>query len=136
MSRNAWIGIAVAALVALAGEAFAGFGLWFAPGWANGWPGGLSFHAVWSVGMAGVVFLLIVTTAVAVGATLFAVSDRAEANRRALLIWLIVAAISALLASWWTYRACYAMTLQMFPNGYNPRPVAVPPVPVPPADGN
>lgn len=136
MPRSSWIVLALATLYTLAVEMFMGFGLWFAPGWANGWPGGLSFHVVWSAGMAGIVFLLVVTAAVAMGAVFVASSDRTEANRRAFVIWLIIAAIAGLLASWWIYGVCHAMTLRMFPNGYNPVPVAIPPAPAPPAVGN
>ena len=40
----------------------------FAPGWANGWPGGLTVHEVWSAGMAAVVFLTLFAAAGGVGA--------------------------------------------------------------------
>src|SRR5689334_15201857 len=40
----------------LGGLAFVACGLWFAPGWANGWPLGLPRSAVWPAGLALVSF--------------------------------------------------------------------------------
>jgi hypothetical protein len=44
---------------------FQGIGLWFQPGWANGWPG-LSKHDVWAAGMTVLVWLLAVCGGAAV----------------------------------------------------------------------
>jgi hypothetical protein len=38
---------------------FVGFGLWFAPGWANGWPFGLHINVVWPLGLAALVFVAV-----------------------------------------------------------------------------
>jgi hypothetical protein len=47
----------------LAGSCCTGFGLWFAPGWANGWPFGLHRNVVWPAGLACVVFLTVMAVA-------------------------------------------------------------------------
>jgi hypothetical protein len=68
MAPKVWLAIARAALMALLSGLFLGFGLAFNPVWANGWPFGLSIYAVWSTWMSLVFFLLLFTTAVAIGA--------------------------------------------------------------------
>lgn len=45
----------------LGGGCFAGFGLWFAPGWANGWP--LHRNVVWPAGLTGVAFATVLALA-------------------------------------------------------------------------
>jgi hypothetical protein len=46
---------------------FLGFGLWFAPGWANGWPFGLHRNVVWPLGLAVLVFGAVLGAIVGVG---------------------------------------------------------------------
>ena len=68
-----WLIIVVGAVVSLGGEAFLGFTLAFAPGWANDWPLGLTIYSVWSTGMSVMCFLLLMTAAIAMGAIVGAV---------------------------------------------------------------
>jgi hypothetical protein len=66
MSRASTTAILVASIVALPLEAFVAFGLWFAPGWANGW--GIPQREVWPVGLTGIAFVILFTAVVAGGA--------------------------------------------------------------------
>lgn len=61
---------ALAAAAALFVENILGWLLFFSPGWANGWPGGLSFQTVLSVGMTGYILLMLMTAATLIGAIL------------------------------------------------------------------
>jgi hypothetical protein len=45
-----------------------GWFLFFSPGWANGWPFGLSFQTVVSIGLTCHITLMIITAAAGVGA--------------------------------------------------------------------
>jgi len=49
-------------------ENLVGWFLFFSPGWANGWPFGLSFHTVASIGAIGYILLELTTAAAGVGA--------------------------------------------------------------------
>jgi hypothetical protein len=124
MSCKAWGWIFLGACLACVGEIWFGFGLWFAPGWANGWPGGLSIHTVWSGGMAALLFLMLLTLAVGAGAVIGSLCTTSErVPRRGLLLyaaWLAAGAALALMLSCWAFKAIYASTLAMWPNGYNP----------------
>jgi len=62
------IWIAGLAAIGLLVENFVGWFLFFSPGWANGWPFGLSFHTVASIGAIGYILLELTTAAVGVGA--------------------------------------------------------------------
>jgi hypothetical protein len=44
-----------------------GFGLWFAPGWANGWPLGLPRNVVWPAGLAVVAASAVALVGLGVG---------------------------------------------------------------------
>jgi hypothetical protein len=112
------------AVVAFFFEAFIGFGLYFAPGWANGWPFGLTIHVVWSSGMTVLLFLLTVTLAVAIGAAVglccsWFKAGRRE-SRRAFALWLVGATATAFAISYLAYGVIFASTWEMWPNGYNP----------------
>ena len=56
MSPKVWLAVAGCSFLALAGELFVGCGFAFNPGWANGWPFGLTIHSVWSAGMSFLLF--------------------------------------------------------------------------------
>jgi hypothetical protein len=61
-----WVaGIAVVGLVA---ENALGWFLFFSPGWANGWPFGIRFQAVLSVGLTIHILLMLTTAATGIGA--------------------------------------------------------------------
>jgi hypothetical protein len=51
-------------------ENFVGWFLFFSPGWANGWPFGLSFRTVASIGAIAYILLELTTAAIGVGAIL------------------------------------------------------------------
>lgn len=123
LGRHNWPVIALLAFVAIAVEGFYGFGLWFAPGWANRWPGGLSIHVVWPAGMTAVAAAMLMTAAVGVGAAVAAgyQSQSGEPpSRLAVRLWLAVATLLTALASAYIFMSLRAETLAMWPNGYNP----------------
>lgn len=81
--------------VVLALETWLGISLWFAPGWANGWP--LPMHTVWSCGMSVVVSVMLMTLTVGIGAAICSVLvKRVEPVRTWLLYgaWLSACAIT------------------------------------------
>jgi hypothetical protein len=115
----------------LACEFFITFGLWFAPGWANGWPAPLSIHVVWPSGMALIAFIILVTLGCGLGTILYLVlasdahkSDSLERYyRRGLLTWSVVAFCAAAL-TWWSMHAA---AWEMWPQGYPPPEQALTP---------
>ncbi len=120
MSLRTWNAITLGAIAAFASEAWVGFSLWFAPGWANGWPGGLRIHTVWSTGMAGLLFLLTLTLAVGVGAAVGYLCIRFEVGHRwghrVFAAWLIAATVLAFAMSYVAFAKIYASTLEMWPK--------------------
>ena len=54
-----------------------GLGLWFAPGWANGWPLGLHRNLVWPLGLSVLAFFAVIGAIVGVGPVRV---EEAEAN--------------------------------------------------------
>ena len=118
-NRNNRTNVAVIAIALIPAELAFAFSLWFSPGWANRWPGGLSFHFIWPAGLAALLFVLLMTTATAIGALIAFASNR-QSGLRAFWMWLAVAAIPALGAAAWAFAVLRAEVLAMFPNGYNP----------------
>jgi hypothetical protein len=122
MSSESWKRIIVTTLVALGCEAGCICPLSFAPGWANGWPFGLTIHAVWSGTMALLLFLVLMTVAASLGAVIGYTGNRFATGRRlggsVYVIWLVVAAALALGVGVWAYQEIHAATLRMWPNGY------------------
>jgi len=125
MSPKVWLAVAGCSFLALAGELFVGCGFAFNPGWANGWPFGLTIHSVWSAGMSFLLFLILMTAAAGIGAIVgatyscFGVGFR---HGRAVYVgWLVCCCVLALAASLWAFREIYASTLEMWPNGYPSR---------------
>ncbi|MFO0956299.1 MAG: hypothetical protein U0800_02400 [Isosphaeraceae bacterium] len=121
---KAWLVAAAAAFVAIWLESSIGFGLAFSPGWANGWPGGLSVHTVWAAGMSLLLGLVLMTIAVGVGAAVAAACSRRGLERRGLLLaflaWLLLAAALAWPATSWAYGRIHASAVEMWPGGYYP----------------
>lgn len=111
-------------LPALLLEAWLGFALWFAPGWANGWPFGLTIHTVWSAGMAAIASVMLMTLAAGVGAAACSLLLRHDVEprhlRRAYRAWLVVWSVAVAIVGILAYRDMYAETLDMWPGGYNP----------------
>jgi hypothetical protein len=116
--------LALASLIALGAESFLGFGLGFAPGWANGWPGGLTIYRVWSAGMTTILFAILVTGAIGIGALVGILLGRTATPRRyagmAFGIWLCACISLAVPTCYWFYCETYASALEMWPAGYNP----------------
>lgn len=123
MPRNNWLKIAVCSLLAIGGEAYLCFGLAFNPGWANGWPNGRSIHSVWSTVMTMLFILFLSSVAVGLGAILCAGMDRGGVSLskcRAIYVgWLVASSVFTWRAGHWAYAEVYALTLTMWPNGYN-----------------
>jgi hypothetical protein len=113
--------MALGAFVALLPELFFGFGLWFAPGWANGWPGGLTIYRVWSAGMTACLFVMMSTIGVGAGGMIGLSLKLSRQNRLAELVvlaWLVLWTVLSISACALAYREFYVSTLEMWPNGY------------------
>lgn len=112
------------ALPALVFEAWIALSLFFAPGWANGWPFGLTIHAVWSGGMAAFGCLMLMTLAAGIGAAICSRLVRYHAELRLVWLvyraWLLVCAIATAILGIVMYRTLFVETLRMWPNGYHP----------------
>jgi hypothetical protein len=131
MSRTAWNTILLGSLGTGVLECGLGFSLFFAPGWANGWPGGLSIHTVWSSVMTAFLLLFLMTLAVGVGAAVGSLCAWRGVGTRygpwLYAAWLVASAAAALTLSCRIYKDIYASTLDMWPGGYPPRHNAGPP---------
>jgi hypothetical protein len=102
-------------------EALMAFPFFFAPGWANGWPGGLTIHVIWSAFMTAVVAVMGMTVGVGIGAFAGLLAYAILGGRRARLLFLIGVGIVALLVTIvcpWVYREVHESTLEMWPDGY------------------
>lgn len=114
--------ISIAAVAALGCELFFGFGFFFAPGWANGWPGGLSMSRVWSAGMTAYLFAIILTIGLAVGGMFGLLLSRFKASRQraAAVFWVWLACWAGLAALFcaWAYGEIYSSTLEAWRTGY------------------
>jgi hypothetical protein len=126
MPPESWKWILHKALIALALEVFGGFPLWFAPGWANGWPFGLTIHTVWSGGMAFLFSAVLLTMAVCTGAAVgFFCSHRGIGLRHGkpvFAFWIVLIAALAIPIGLWNCRDFYEDTLEMWPKGYPSNP--------------
>jgi hypothetical protein len=88
-------------------ENWIGWLLFFSPGWANGWPFGLSFHTVASIGIIVYILLELTTAAAGVGAIvgliciLLRVEEKYESlvQRNWLWIMIVLLCLSFLLFS-------------------------------------
>jgi hypothetical protein len=114
--------LALVASCALGAVLVFGFPFCFAPGWANGWPGGFTIYRVWSAGMTAYVFAMMMTAGIGIGA-LIALPLRVfpPVRRHAALIfcaWLVLWTSFTALACTMAYHEIYASTLVMWPNGY------------------
>jgi hypothetical protein len=112
----------VLALILLPTELAASFPFYFAPGWANGWPGGLSIHRVWTAGATTVLFVMLMTAGMGAGSAvcgilaLFAWARRS--TNRVFAIWTAVCVALSAIVCVWGYREIYVSTLEMWPQGY------------------
>lgn len=121
MTPVCWKRIIVVASAGMLLELYVGFSLWFAPGWANGWPG-LSMHAVWSAGMSFVLATFLITVAIGVGGVVgLTLGLRGIGLRYGLIAysaWLLSAGTLIWFIGMSVYRDMYTDALQMWPNGY------------------
>jgi hypothetical protein len=112
---------AIACLVLVA-EAVVSFPFFFAPGWANGWPGGLTIYQIWSTWLTITLFFMVMTAGIGVGALISLLACTFSLGRRhsgdVLGVWMIIWTALSLAASFWAFTAIYASTLEMWPNGY------------------
>ena len=91
-------------------------------GWANGWPLGLTLHVIWSAGIASLVFLMLLTLAIGLGALVGLVCSWCgiglRSGRLSFVAWIAVTAVLALIASLYVYKEAHTSALEMWPNGY------------------
>ena len=97
------------------------FPFFFAPGWANGWPG-LTIYQIWSSWLSVTLFLMLMTVGVGVGSLVSLLANAFPGVRRhtgsvfgvLMVMWSI---LSVAICSF-AFREIYASTLEMWPNGY------------------
>jgi hypothetical protein len=110
------------ACLALGFEALGTFGFFFAPGWANGWPGGLTIYQVWSAWLTVTFFVMLITVGVGVGCLISLLACVFPVARRhsgyVFGTWMVLWAVLSVATSSWAYAKIYASTLEMWPNGY------------------
>ena len=110
------------ACLALGAEALGTFGFFFAPGWANGWPGGLTIYQVWSTWLTITLFVMSMTIGVGVGCLVSLLACIFPVTRRCagyvFGTWMVLWAIPSAATGFWAYSQIYASTLEMWPNGY------------------
>jgi len=110
------------AFAALVLEVIGSFPFYFAPGWANGWPDGLTIYKVWSTWLTLTLFVMLMTFGVAMGSLvslLCCLFPRGERYAGSLLrAWMVISSVLSALTCAWAFREIYASTLEMWPNGY------------------
>ena len=110
------------ACLALAAETVVGFPLFFAPGWANGWPGGLSIYRVWSTWLSITIFVMLMTIGLGAGSVIGLLAWLFPPVRRqtgkVLAAWMVIWAVLCVATCLSAYKEIYASTLDMWPNGY------------------
>jgi hypothetical protein len=97
------------------------FPFFFAPGWANGWPGGFTIYVVWPAFMTAVFAVMGMTVGIGIGAfvgLLLGAALGEPRTQRLFLIWVVTWALLVAIGSPWVYREIYGSTLEMWPNGY------------------
>jgi hypothetical protein len=112
--------VAGAAVAALLVENILGWFLFFSPGWANGFPFGLSFQTVLSIGITGYILLMLMTAVTGVGAivgftcTLLRVGWE-RVGRGCIWLWFVVV---FLCLSAGIFLLVYLSVWEAFPDGY------------------
>jgi hypothetical protein len=114
-SRQAKV-LFLCSLLAVPVGAHLGFGLWFAPGWANGWPG-LPQRVIWPAGLTVVGFLSVLFPLLGLGMLLcsWLCGNKRQAARWTTGTWVSCAVAFALLVSWWVYVAMHATAEELWP---------------------
>jgi hypothetical protein len=107
---------------ALGVEAVVSFPFFFAPGWANRWPGGLTIYQVWSTWLTVTLFLMLMTVGAglcSLVSLLACIFPRARRHTgEVLAILMVIWAIFSIAISSWAFGEIYASTFKMWPNGY------------------
>ena len=118
-----WFFVTAISACALFAEFFVGALFFFSPGWANGWPFGVSFQLALATGVTIWCAVMLMTAAAGLGAiigflcTLFRLGEKR--GIRVYCIWLGVAAAITLVVSICIFASTYADALKAFPNGYD-----------------
>jgi hypothetical protein len=98
------------------------FPFFFAPGWANGWPGGLTIYRVWSTWLTITLFVMLMTVGIGAGSLislLACISPRGRPHAgKVLSTWMVIWAMLCVAFCAWAFSEIYASTLEMWPNGY------------------
>jgi hypothetical protein len=101
--------------------AFLSFPFFFAPGWANGWTGGLTIHQVWSTWWTLTLLVMLLSFGVSVGSLVSLICCLFPRGRRRAGIvfgcWLVIWAILSLGASLWAWPRIYADIQKELSNG-------------------
>src|SRR5689334_5089804 len=110
------------ACLALVTEAVLSFPFSFAPGWANGWPAGLTMYRVWSTWLTVTLFVMLMTIGIGVGSLISLLACTLPKGRRhsgnVLGTWMVIWTVLAAATCLWAYGDIYASTLEMWPKGY------------------
>jgi hypothetical protein len=117
-----WSKFALRSFAVLVFEVYTGCGMSFNPGWANGWPFGMTIHAVFSTAMSGLSFLMLVTASVFAGSLIAACCATIGVGDRYIRLGFIALMICCTVAAAILTRLCfmeiYASTFKAWPNGY------------------
>ncbi len=73
----------IVCIIALPCEAFFGFGLFFAPGWAKGWPIDVDWSTIWFTGLFLLLLAMMVTFVVGVAAAVLLLRDSGDEESEA-----------------------------------------------------
>jgi hypothetical protein len=117
-----WFFVAAFSACALFAEFFVSAFFFFSPGWANGWPFGLSFQLALAIGVTIWCAVMLMTAAAGLGAiigfvcALFRLGEKR--GIRVYCIWLGVAAAITLVVSIGIFASTYTDALKAFPDGY------------------
>jgi hypothetical protein len=110
------------ALLALGAEILISFPFYFAPGWANGWPGGLTIYQVWSTWLTLTLYIILMTCGIGVGSLISLFLSAFPSGRRhagiALVAWIDLWVLLSVVTCLWAFPEVYASTLEMWPQGY------------------
>jgi hypothetical protein len=118
---NCWLLFFLACL-ALGSEAVLSFPLFFSPGWANGWPGGLTIYRVWSTWLTITLFVMLMTIGLGAGALVSLLAWLFPSIRshtgNVLGTWMVFWTVLCVATCCLAFKEIYASTLEMWPNGY------------------
>ncbi len=111
-----WLALLPCCVVLVPVEALVTFSLWFAPGWANGWP--WPRRVVWSTGVAVSLFMVLMTCAVGAGAVYAIIryyGRSAGRTRRTFAVWIASCAAVGTLVCVLTGQVLYSRAVGLWP---------------------